>query len=539
MNQEKQSAGANIIVRGTLIIIAVSLLSKLLGFSREMVMAYQFGATGVVDAYIVAYTIPYLFMAIVGPALSTVIVPVYNEYMTAGKREEACKTFSTLFTILGLILVLFTIVGMALPEKIVNLVAPGLPEDTARLAFTLTLVMLPAMIFLGLNNLFAGLLNANNIFGPSAATPAISSIFIIIAAMGRDIWGIQGVAAGTVLGILAGAVVLLPFLKKTGFVFRMSLNIRDPGVGKCFKLILPVIIGAGITQIYIIINRMLASGLPEGSISALNYAYIAVMLPYGLYVNALRTSIFPTLSSHISAGRYDEMIRVLERGCKVVSYITLPILAGFLILGTPFVQLIYERGAFGQNAVEMTSAALFFYSFGLLGICINPLLIRGFHALQDMRTPVYVGLISVLINVGLSLLFINSMKHAGLALANSIAINFSMLSLIWFLSRKQERCPSVNRDIIQWLCLLLGATFIMAVSVALLDRVLAAWLTGAGMNLLSRVMLDIILGAVVFFACSRCLRLPEYDYLFDLFAQGLRRIGLDFLARFFVRRPQD
>lgn len=524
MSQIQQPEGINSIVRGTIIIIIISLLGKVLGFAREVIIAYNFGASSSVDAYIIAYTVPFLFMAIIGPSLSTVVIPVYNEYMAAGKKEEVWQTFSTLFTILSLAMLVVTLAGIALPEKIVNLLAPGLPEETGRLAASLTIIMLPAIIFMGLNNIFAGLLNANNIFGPSAVTPVIGSLFVILAALGSGIWGIKGLAVGTLLGVLAGFMILLPLFKKVGFVYRFSINLRDEGVIKCFKLILPVVIGGGIAQVYVIVNRMLASGLPEGSIAALNYANMVVMLPYGLYVNAMRTSIFPTLSKEVSLGRPDEMLRILGRGSRMVIYLTLPILAGFLILSKPIIQAIYQRGAFSYNAVDMTSSALFFYSFGLLGICLTPILVRGFHAMQDMRTPVRVALLSLLINIGGSLLLVRYMQHNGLALANSLATDFNLIALFWLLYVRQNRQPFLVRDRFAWFMQVTCATAIMAITVAALDTALAAWLPGSGMALIVRLVFDIGLGAAMFFLGSKLLRLPEQEYLFGLIAKIIKKV---------------
>jgi putative peptidoglycan lipid II flippase len=514
----------NNIVRGTLVIVAVSILAKFIGFIREVTIASSFGATGEVDAYLVAYTVPFLLMAVVGASLATVVIPVFNEYIAAGKREEAWSTFSALFTLVAIFIGLAVLAGLSAPGFIVSLLAPGLPEDTARLAAQLTAVMLPALILLGLNNLFSGFLNANNIFGPPALYPAVFSVFVIAAALGGRFWGVYGLAVGTLAGIAAGTLLQVPFLFRAGFHYRPSLNLRDPGVVKCFRLMLPVMIGAGITQLYVVINRALGSGLPEGSIASLNYANTIVSLPFGLYGNALRTSIFPTISRQASEDRTAEMARVLAGGCRMVVFLTLPLLAAFLLLRYPLVRFVYQGGAFDERAVQMTATALFLYSFGLLGQCLNPMLIRGFYSFQNTRTPVYVGVISLFLNLVFSLILIHPLQHSGLALAYSIAANFSLVALFWLLSRQLKGLAS--RELARWLALLIGITLIMSAAVAALDAVLANHLSDGRAWLLIRLFLDGALGAVVYITGASWLRLPEPCYLFKLLREGLNRVGL-------------
>jgi putative peptidoglycan lipid II flippase len=519
----------NNIVRGTLVIIFFSILAKFVGFFRGMAIAASFGTTWEVDAYLVAYTVPYLLMAVVGASLATVVIPVFNEYVAAGKREEAWSVFSALFTLVALILGLAVAAGLFFPEGIVRLLAPGLPEGTSQVASQLTTVMLPALVLLGLYNLFSGFLNANNIFGPPSLYPAVTSVFIITAALGSHLWGIYGLAVGTLAGIAAGTFLQVPFLFRVGFHYRPSLNLRNPGVVKCFGLMLPVMIGAGLIQVYVIINRALGSGLPEGSIASLNYANTLVSLPFGLYANALRTSIFPTLSRQASEGRPDEMAQVLAGGCRMVIFLTLPLLAGFLLLRYPLVRFIYQWGAFDERAVHLTAAALFFYSFGMLAQCLNPMLIRGFYSLQNTRTPVYIGLFYVFLNLVFSLILIHPLQHGGLALAYSIAANCAMVAYLWLLSRQLKNFP--YRALAGWSVSLVGVVLVMAVVVASLDTVLAARLPDSKLWLLIRLLLDGFLGAALYLTGAIRLRLPEPLYLFKLLREGLAKAGLGFLAR--------
>ncbi len=519
-------SGSNTIARATAVIAVFTLLSKVLGFVREVALAYVFGASAATDAYLVAYTVPNVVFAVLGGALTVTAVPLFASSASAGKREEAWRLFAVLATLLGAILLAVVLAGVPLARQIVWLVAPGLPEGTARLAAALLAVMLPGVLFLSLGNLFYGLLNANGIFGPPALGPVVTNVFIIASILAGLRFGIVAVAVGTLLGNLAAMVLQLPYLRQAGFPFRPVLGLRHPGLKQAFGLMFPVMIGTGVGQVYLIIDRVLASGLPEGSISALNYASKLILLPQGVLVMALGTAIFPALSNKAASGDDAGFVHTLLRAVKAVLLVALPAGVGLAVLREPVVRLLFARGAFDERDAAMTVFALLCFSFGLAGQCLGPVLTRGFYALQDTVTPLKVGVCTVGLNLVFSLLLIRPLAHGGLALANSLAATFNVVVLFYLLARK---VPGFGvKNALFFTAGAAVASLLAGGAAAFIDGCLAGLLVSGVLFLALRLVMDALAGLLVLAGVCEMLRLDEYLYIKDLLRQAFLR-GMSFI----------
>jgi len=404
---------------------------------REVVIARQFGATAAMDAYLVAFSLPSVLFYLFTGALATVVVPVYSEYASRGREREAWDLFGTFFNVLLMLLVLVTALGLLLAPWLVKLLAPGFQGDTLSLAVVLTRWMFPLLVFSGLSALFSGLLNARNIFAVTALNGPLSNLAVIIAVLALgSLWGVYGMALGVLAGGVAGAVVQLPALCRTGFRFRPGVALNHPDLKKIFKLVLPITLGFSISETYILIDRFLASGLAEGSISALNYANRLIQMPLGLFVTAVGTAVFPALTRRAAEKDLYGLAEGVRRSLRLVVLVCLPAAVILLVLREQLVTLFFQRGAFDARAAGMTAVALFFYAFGLVGQAGEFILARGFFSLQDTRTPMILSAVAVLINLAFSLALIGPLQHGGLALANSIAALVNMVMLAVFLQRR-------------------------------------------------------------------------------------------------------
>lgn len=505
----------NIIARAAIVILVINLTSKVLGFFRDMVIAHQFGATGATDAYLVAYTIPYVFMNILALALATVVVPVFSEYESQGRREEAWKLFATVTNLTALAFAIFVVIGLVGAPWLVKIIGPGLAPDIAALTKDLTQIMLPLLVFNGVSTLFNGLLNANNMFAVPALSTVIANATVIVSTLTLGkVMGIQGVAIGTVLGVLFAALFQVPSLLRVGFKYRFDFDWREPGVQKVMALMLPVTIGVSINQIYIVIDRMLASGLAEGSISALNFANKLILLPLGLFVMAIGTAFYPTLTKQAVDPSAGDMTTTLQRAFRAVVLLSIPAGVGLMVLRYPIVKLLFERGEFDAHATAMTAYALLFFSIGLVGQSANVILTRGFYALQDTKTPVKLTLVTVLINLIFSLLLIGKLQHGGLALANSIAalINTAMLS--WFLSRRVKRLWDKKMAIFS--AQVIAASAIMAVVAHYVNAYAqTAFGSYGSLGLAIQVALAISAGAAAYGLAAIALRIEETKLIFN------------------------
>ncbi|AEF95392.1 integral membrane protein MviN [Desulfotomaculum nigrificans CO-1-SRB] len=467
------------IARATLVVAVINLLSRILGFVREQVIAYMFGATSTTDAYVVAYNIPNTVFAIVIGALATVVVPVFSEYVAKGRKDEAWKLFNTVITMVIIIFTVVTVGGIFAAPLLVKLTAPGLNTATAGLATRLTVIMLPILVFYGLSTVFQGLLNANQVFAVPALSVSFTNVVIIVSALTLgSMYGIDGLAAGTVGGFALAALMQIPKLRQVGFRFKFSTDWRHPGVRKVLYLVMPVAIGTSLNQIYLIIDRILASGLAEGSISALNYANRIILMPITFFVLAIGTAFYPTITTLAAQGKQRELADTVLRAIRTVILFALPAGVGLMVLSTPIIKLLFEHGEFGPRATAMTALALMFYAIGLVGQAANIILTRGFYAQQDTKTPVKLMAVTVTVNLIFSLLLIGPLKHGGLALANSIASLVNTVMLSYYLNK---RIPGMwHAGTVKFMVQTVTATAVMAATAWGVNAALADKMAGHG-----------------------------------------------------------
>ncbi|HOV80597.1 MAG TPA: murein biosynthesis integral membrane protein MurJ [Bacillota bacterium] len=495
------------IFKATVMIAFFKLMSQALGVVREAVIARQFGTTVSTDAYIVALRMPNIVFYIVSGALVTAIVPVFTEYVARGRKDEAWKVFNTVVIVITLLFSVITLAGIAGSPLLVTLMAPFFEGQAEALTAELAGIILPLMIFAGLASLFTNLLNANNIFGLPAFSLSVNNIFIILSALTiGSIYGIHGLALGTVLAAAAMALIQLPALYRTGFRLKFSIELSHPGVRKVFCLAWPAAVGVAVRQANIYVSGVLASWLPEGSISALNFAERLMNFPVGLFVLALGTAAFPTLAKRAAEGNREAYSDVLAGSLKAVLAGIIPAGIGFMVLSRPIVTLVYKRGVFDEQSVSMTAAALFFYAVGLAGLAASVLLERGFYSFQDTRTPVKVGIVAVLINLVLSLLLIRPLQLGGIALATSLSSLTYAGLLMFYLERK--RPVFRGSGLFRFTAAVLAASGLMAA---------ASWgvcmategLTGGTAGVIAQVGLSVAAGIAVYTAALFAMGVEE------------------------------
>ena len=260
---------------------------------------------------------------------------------------------------------------------------------------------------------------------------------IILAALFlAPVYGIYGLVAGVVAGALAHLLVQIPFLLRKGYRYQASLTVHDPAVRKVAVLMGPRVLGLFFVQMHFLVNTILASMLGAGSLSALNYAWLLMLLPQGVIAQGIATVTFPTLSAQAAAGQIDTFKRTFERALRVVVFLVLPATALLLVLRRPAISILLERGAFDTQSMILVAYGLQFYMIGLLFHSMLEIIVRGFYALQDTWTPVLVGILSMVANIGLSLVLVGRLSFGGLALANSLATMGESLVLLWLLNRR-------------------------------------------------------------------------------------------------------
>lgn len=417
------------------------LLSRALGLIRDMAMAAFFGSSRAMDAFVVAFTIPNLFRSLFGEgALSSAFVPVFTEALEKQDREKVWNFANNMLSLLSLILAAIVIVGILL----VSLLQANWPaSERIMMIMDFTKIMLPYMFFICLAAFFAAMLNSLRHFFMPAATYAALNIVMIAALFlvcpRLDPSGNARIIAISWSVVLAGVVqwlMQLPLLWRCGFRPKLSLNWQDERVRRVWKLMGAAAIGMGVTQINVLLDRLIATFIGEGSPSYLYYAERLIYFPLGIFGAALGTVLLPTFSTHAVQGRGDLIRQTLNHSLRQLTFMSLPAAVGMLVLAKPIIQVIYERGGFSQHATDMTALALCVYAPGLVVFSLLKVLIPVFYAQQDMKTPVRIGIVCTCLSLVLKLIFMWPLKHAGLALATVIGTFVEVMVLFVLIHRR-------------------------------------------------------------------------------------------------------
>ncbi len=422
--------------KSALIIIIFTLGSKVLGFIREMLIAAKFGSGIETDTFFVAIAATGLITSLISNAITTTFIPVLSEVEAKEGKEGKIYHANNMMNIIVLISVLLFILAWFLSPLIIRLTAKGFKGDQFDLAVNLTKIGLPMILFSGIIGSLTGFLQSEQRHISSAAIGfPFNFVYIAYLLFLSSIYGIKGLMAAAVIAVISQILIQVPEAKVAGFRYKFVIDIKDEYIKKVLYLSVPVLIGVAINDINVIVNKTLASELIEGSISALNYANKLNVLIQSVFVSAITTVIFPLLSKESNNDNIEGMKKIMGYGVNFILLITIPAAAGMMILAEPIVQVAFERGAFTADDTLMTSSALIFYSFGLVASSLHLLVTRVYYSLQNTRTPMVIGGLSVGLNIILSLIFVRFMAHAGLALAASISATVSVL-LMFYVLRK-------------------------------------------------------------------------------------------------------
>jgi putative peptidoglycan lipid II flippase len=429
------------VVKAAGVIGLATLLSRILGFARDMVLARLFGAGSAADAFFVAYRIPNLLRELFAEgSMSAAFIPIFSEYLTKRTKRDAWELASAAFTTLLTILTGVCVLGILAAPWIVTLIAPGFSANAEQQALTtlLTRIMFPYLLFIGLAALAMGVLNSVRSFAAPAFSPVLFNIAIIAAAfLLAPLFAepILAVAVGVVIGGLAQVLSQMPALRKAELLFGWRFNFAHEGVRRIGWLMAPAFIGLSVTQINILVSTILASYFPGGP-TYLFYGMRLIHFPLGIFGVALATALLPSLSTQAAKGELDALRVTLGFGLRLIFFIIVPAMVGLILLRVPIVHLFFEHGRFTAADTQGTAAAVFAYAVGLWAFAGVRIVVSAFYSLQDTRTPVMVAAVALGANIALSLLLMGPLRHAGLALATALSAILNMGLLVIFLARR-------------------------------------------------------------------------------------------------------
>lgn len=425
------------VARAAGIVGSATLLSRIMGYVRDMVMSWAFGTGLAADAFYVAYRIPNLLRELLAEgSMSAAFIPVFTETLTKESRESARHLANAVFARLLVILAVLTLLGIIFAPLVVKTIAWGFKGDPDKYAATVTLtrIMFPYLLFIGLAALAMGMLNSLRSFLAPALSPVMLNVLTISSVL-LSIWllpnPIYGVAVGVVLGGLFQFLIQVPGLRKQGMMMRPEFQPSHPGVAKIGRLALPIMLSSSVTQVNIFVSTILASFLATGSITYLFYGMRFIHFPLGIFGIAIATAVLPTMSAQAARGETETFRETLSLGLRLVFFIMFPAMAGLIALRVPIVNLLLEHGQFDRISTAGTAAAILYYSIGLWAFAGVRIVAQAFYSLQDTKTPVKVAALAMVANILLSIILMGPLAHGGLALATSLAamLNIGLLTL--------------------------------------------------------------------------------------------------------------
>jgi putative peptidoglycan lipid II flippase len=430
------------LLRAAATVGSYTLVSRVLGFARDILMAATIGAGPVADAFFVALRLPNLFRSLFAEgAFSAAFVPLF-----AGANAESGEGQARLFAEDALSLLLsalvgFVVLGEIFMPAVMRVMAPGFAAVPSKFALVVELgrITFPYLLFIALVALAGGVLNSLDRFASAAATPILLNLFLIGALLAIRRFGFVG---GRFLALAVTAAGLAQFLwlysccAQAGFALRLPRPRLGPEVRRTLKLMAPAVFGAGVTQLNLVISTALASLLPTGSVSYLYYADRLNQLPLGVVGVAVGTAILPAMSRQIRLGDTDGVLATQNRALELALFLTLPAALALALLSRPILSTLFERGAFGPAAATATAAALSAYAGGLPAFVLIRVLTPGFFARADTKTPVRIAIAAMLVNLTLTLVLMRFLAHVGIALATSVAGWVNALTLLTLLGRR-------------------------------------------------------------------------------------------------------
>ena len=419
----------NIIKLGT-VLIGVTFISKMTGFFRELLLGIKFGASYESDSYIIAMTIPTIIFTSLIVAAMTCFIPIYTEIKSKEGEGEAITFTNNILNMMMITSVFFIGIVLIFTNPIISIVANGFEGETLSLAVELLRITALMMLFTGVSQIGMGYLQAKECFIIPTANNIIANLLVILAFLLSDKIGIKGVAIISVIGSATQILIQYPTIKKLGFKYKFYLNIKDKYLKKLISLFIPILISTAVMEINLLIDRMLASKLPEGSISALNYANKLNMFVFGIISVSISTIIFPKLARSNSENNNNEFTSLSSMSINMITVLTVPILIFVMFFSKDIVSVLFQYGKFDEYAVQMTSDALRFYSLGMLFMGYRDILNKIYYSMHNTKIPMVNSIISTIVNIILNLILVRIMFHNGLALASSISLLTTTILLI-------------------------------------------------------------------------------------------------------------
>ena len=502
------------------LIMVITFIGKVMGLIRDMLMGHNFATGAASNAFQTASQIPRNFFdAVFASAISASFIPVFNETLEKDGKDEAFRLSRSFFTLMGLLTLLLSALGMLFAPQLTGLLATGFDEETAALCTNLLRMLFPTVFFTGLAFSMVGVLQSLGEFNIPAALSVFSNgVIILYFIFLCDRFGVYGLAVAYLIGWAMQAIVQLPSLHRLGFRYRVSF--WHPGLKRVFALMLPVMVSTWIQPVNQLISTRFASYL-DGGVSALTYANSLYTMLAGIVVLSMTNVIFPEMSRLTAKAKFSELRDLIRSSLQSLLFLLLPMTVGLMLLAKPLVQLLYQHGTWGEDSTLITSQALTFLTLGMVGYGIQNVLVRAFYAEQNGKVPMLTGAVSIVLNIALCCILSPLMGIAGLALATALSSTASALLLLVPISR---RLPGLfDRSFLQDIGKMILCTAVMGILVRLADSALSGLLAYSTVSVAAELIVSVLVGVAAYFLLAKILKIPELRQVLSMFLRRRKK----------------
>lgn len=495
-------------------LMIVTILSKILGLVREQVLAAAYGTDMYAAAYSTANSIPIVMFSIIGSAIATSLIPMYNRLRAESGEQRALDFTNTLINIVILICTVMAFVGIIFTEPLVKLFAAGYRGEVLATTISFTRILLVSVVFVGLANIMTGYLQIKNSFMIPGLIGIPYSIVIITSIYLSVNHSVYILVYGTLIAIMFKFLFQVPFAYKKGYRYSLKMDFKDPAMKEMLALIMPVVIGVGVSQLNAMVDKTLASTLGTNVVASFNYATRLYEFVQALFITSILSVVYPQMSKFLVNNDMKAFKLSLKKTMNVIIILVVPIIIGAGVLAIPIVKILLQRGNFTYDDTVMTANILVLYTTSVLAFALRDIISRGFYSLQDSKTPMTNGMVAIVFNIALNLIFIKFLGYRGLALASSIAAYIGLI--LFYFSLKKKIGNFEQKKVFSVFFKSLFSAIVMGIVCRFTFNLIRS-ITGTGfVNETMSLGCAIGLGAMVYFILMYVLKVEELDSIINM-----------------------
>lgn len=500
-----------------IVIMLLTVVSKLLGFTRDIALSYFYGASSISDAFLISYLIPTVIFGLIGGGISSGFIPMYTKIIQNEGEAVANKYTNNLINIFMIFSIAIVFIGLLFTDGIVEIFAPGFENEIFDITVSLTKITIIGIVFSVFISILIGFLQIKGNYTIPSLIGLPLNIIIILFIVISYYANIIFMAIGILIAIISQLIFLLIFSVKAGYKYRFILDIRDKYIKKMLYIAIPIIVGTSANQINIVVDKSIASLISAGGISTLTYAQTITGFVHGIFVLSISTALYPKISEFAAAGNIIKFKKTVALSIGGITLLIIPATVSLMVFSEQIVEILYGRGAFNSNAVYLTSNALFYYSLGIYAIGVRVILSKAFYSLQDTKTPMINATIALVLNIILNIVLSKFMGLSGLALATSISAIICMILLLISLRRKIGTYGLSS----------IIVSFIKIAAVSIVMGLLAKLTFFILYNTLSNnviaLIISIFVSIIFYLLMISILKITDISFLFNLLKNKFRR----------------